>query len=132
MPSSFRATLGELISIFAAEVIAMACSSSIDEIVAEDGHTPADGHRRRPSTSLSARVTDATRQWATRYRLTEVEEEILRRAALGQTRRQIAKDRGCSEATVKKHVANMLPRMGDASLQGALVRLLREVASERT
>jgi len=68
--------------------------------------------------------------WVAKYGLTEIQAEILRRAALGETRSEITKARGCSELTIKTHIRNLLARTGDRAFHAALVRLLREVARE--
>jgi two-component system, NarL family, response regulator DevR len=68
--------------------------------------------------------------WRVRYSFSESEADVLRRCALGQDRRTIARQRGCSEQTVKKHAANLLRQTKeDGSLQEAAARMLREIAN---
>jgi DNA-binding NarL/FixJ family response regulator len=74
----------------------------------------------------AARVLELVGRWAIRYRLSEAETDVLRRAALGEDRKMIAASRSSSEQTIKKHVTNLLRRTGDASLHAAVERLLRE------
>jgi DNA-binding NarL/FixJ family response regulator len=82
----------------------------------------------REALSHSSRLGRAARVWVTRYGLSEAEENVLLRAAAGESRAQIASARGSSELTIKKHVANLLRRTQDESLQVAVARLLRELA----
>jgi hypothetical protein len=46
---------------------------------------------------------------------------------LAEDRGTIAKFRGSSPLTIKRQVADMLPKTGDESLHAAVERLLREV-----
>ncbi len=56
--------------------------------------------------------------------LSETELEILRQLATGATNREIAHDRGISEATVKKHVTNINAKLGTANRTEALRRAI--------
>jgi DNA-binding NarL/FixJ family response regulator len=76
----------------------------------------------------AARLRRVVREWGRRYGLTQAEADVLERAALGVDRPAVAAERGTSELTVKRQVANILRRSQDSSLQGAVARLLREVA----
>lgn len=66
--------------------------------------------------------------WAARYGLTDAETDVLRRGAVGESRESIGRERRSSHQTINKHVANLLRRTGDASLQVAIARILREIA----
>ena len=90
---------------------------------------PADPLRILAFFSEAARrptVEQCARQWGERYDLTETEMAILRAAAEGSEREQLAFERGISRMTLKKHVHNLLRKSGDASLLAAAARLLRE------
>jgi DNA-binding NarL/FixJ family response regulator len=67
-----------------------------------------------------------TREWASRYDLTETEISLLSSAIEGSERDQLAFERGVSTTTLKKHVNNLLRKTGDESLLAAAARLLRE------
>jgi DNA-binding NarL/FixJ family response regulator len=79
--------------------------------------------------AISAKVRILAREWQRRHRLTEAQQDILRRAALGEDRHTIAACRGSSPLTIKRQVADMLPKTGDESLHAAVERLLREAAT---
>lgn len=79
------------------------------------------------SIPLSSRVESAARGWASRYRLSPAETDVLVGAALGEDREAIARRRDSTLTTVKSHVANLLAKTGDAGLLDAANRLLREL-----
>ena len=56
--------------------------------------------------------------------LSETEREILRLLATGATNREIARARGISEATVKKHVTNINAKLGTGNRTEAMRRAL--------
>lgn len=90
---------------------------------------PADPLRILSFLSEAARKPEAdrwVREWGERYGLTETEISILRAAAEGSERDQLAFERGISTTTLKKHVNNLLRKTGDASLLAAAARLLRD------
>ncbi len=90
---------------------------------------PADPLRILSFLSEAARKPEAdryAREWGERYGLTETEISILRAAAEGSERDQLAFERGISTTTLKKHVNNLLRKTGDASLLAAAARLLRD------
>jgi DNA-binding CsgD family transcriptional regulator len=55
--------------------------------------------------------------------LTERQRELMRRVALGHTNRQVARDLGLSEGTVRKHLENIYARLEVNSRTEALARL---------
>lgn len=61
--------------------------------------------------------------------LTPVQHAILRQIAEGKLNKQIAFDRGVSEATVKAHISTVLAKLGERSRVSAAVRFA--VLSER-
>jgi two-component system response regulator QseB len=67
-------------------------------------------------------------RWIKRYKLTPAEAAILRAAAMGASRKQIAARRRRSLLTMKTQIRALLGKTGDASLLGAVARLLRERA----
>jgi DNA-binding NarL/FixJ family response regulator len=83
----------------------------------------------REVTALSSAFERVASAWECRYALSGAEADILRRAAVGEDRSTIARARSSSELTIKKHGTNLLRRTGDETLQTAIARLLREVAS---
>lgn len=108
-------------------------------------HDPADINRAyalgakylvKPATPEDVRefVVDALKRgrtapvdvWRARYKLTRAESAILKAAADGWSRDQIATRRRTSLKTTKKQIHNMLGKTGDASLIAAAARLLRE------
>lgn len=64
--------------------------------------------------------------WAERYALTQTEMAVLKAAAEGLARDQLAFERGIATTTLKKHVHNLLRKTGDASLLAAAARFLRD------
>ena len=76
--------------------------------------------------SSSMRLERALAAWTARYGLLPSHVDVLRRAALGKTRKAIAAARGTSEETIKKQVHVLLGRTADPSLLDAIARLLRE------
>ncbi|HEX8789933.1 MAG TPA: response regulator transcription factor [Polyangiaceae bacterium] len=79
---------------------------------------------------FGARLDRTIGAWRSRYTLSDAEADVLRRAALGETRDEIAAARECSVLTVKTHVTNLLQKTGDASLHAAVGRLLRATAGD--
>jgi DNA-binding NarL/FixJ family response regulator len=73
-----------------------------------------------------SRVPNALADWTARFGLSEAESDILRLSAEGHDRDTIARARGCSELTVKKHISNLLQKTGDSSVRHTVKRLLRE------
>jgi len=65
--------------------------------------------------------------WCDRYHLSPAEADVLLRGAIGDSRALIALERNSSEATVKKHISNLLQKTADESFGGACARLIREV-----
>jgi DNA-binding NarL/FixJ family response regulator len=80
--------------------------------------------------SLASRLDSLVEEWVVEYELSEAEADVLLRAAQGDSREQIARDRLISPLTVKKHVNNLLKRTRDGSLHKAVERLLRTAARE--
>lgn len=56
--------------------------------------------------------------------LSETEDQILRHVATGATNREIARDRGITEATVKKHLTNINAKLGTSNRTEATHRAL--------
>ena len=77
--------------------------------------------------SFPARLRDAVARWRAHYALSDAEADVLLRAALGRPREAIAEARGCSPATIRTHITNLLKKMGDEALHMAVARLLRDV-----
>jgi DNA-binding NarL/FixJ family response regulator len=77
-----------------------------------------------------ARVDAAVKRWASDYELTAAEAAILALAAQGTRRAELAAQRDVAASTVKKQVKVMLNKTGDASLEGAVNRLLRSVLDD--
>jgi DNA-binding NarL/FixJ family response regulator len=80
--------------------------------------------------SFGARLDRSLAAWRQRYGLSDAETDVLRRAARGETREDIAADRSCSLLTIKTHVTNLLQKTGDASLHSSVGRLLRSMAGD--
>jgi DNA-binding CsgD family transcriptional regulator len=78
----------------------------------------------KDAASLETRLSPALRLWAARYGLSEAERDLLRRAALGESKSAIATSRGVSRETIKTQVGTLLGKTGDASLHAAAERLL--------
>ena len=127
MPSSLRAVLHELTATFVDGVLSALRTATLDDLVS---FAVQSGRHVDPAAGipLPDRVANVATEWGTRYRLTAAHEDILRRAALGEQQAQIAKVRGSSPTTVKKHAADLLKRTKDPNLQAAALRLLREAA----
>ena len=58
--------------------------------------------------------------------MTEREVEVLRLVAQGESNKQIARELGISEATVRKHVSNILSKLHLASRTQAALFAVRE------
>ncbi len=80
---------------------------------------------RRPE-NRRGKIDGVVDAWGIRYGLTEAQEHVLRLAAHGTTRANLAAERDVLESTIKKQVQDMIKRTGDASLDAAVTRLLRE------
>jgi DNA-binding NarL/FixJ family response regulator len=65
--------------------------------------------------------------WQARYHLTPTEREVLVATARGLSREDLLETRGIAETTLKRHVTNLLEKTGEASLDRAALRFLREV-----
>jgi DNA-binding NarL/FixJ family response regulator len=81
---------------------------------------------------MSARLPFATRvelwteRWRDRYKMSDAQTDILRRAARGENRDTIAAFRSSSPKTVKRQIVDLLGKTGDESLHAAIERLTRE------
>lgn len=64
-------------------------------------------------------------------RLTPRQRQVLAGLARGKLRKQIARELGISEATVKTHIANACRRLGVATRAEAVARLAALSARER-
>jgi DNA-binding NarL/FixJ family response regulator len=82
--------------------------------------------QRRPQMSR-AMVDGMVERWAREFELTLAETEVLRLAALGTRRCDLATARMVKPSTVKKQVQFLLDKTGDTSIEAAVSRLLREV-----
>lgn len=76
------------------------------------------------------RVDMLVDRWAERHTLSRAETAILRIAAHGTRRSELAEKRGVEPSTVKKQVQFLLAKTGDESLQACVSRLLREALIE--
>lgn len=72
-----------------------------------------------------ARIERLVQAWARDHELTESEEQVLRLAALGAQRHEIAPLRRVAPSTVKKQVNSLLAKTSQPSLDIAVTRLLR-------
>jgi DNA-binding NarL/FixJ family response regulator len=68
-----------------------------------------------------------TDRWRDRYKMSDAQTDILRRAARGERRDTIAAFRSSSPNTVKRQIVHLLQKTGDESLHAAIERLTREV-----
>lgn len=80
---------------------------------------------RRPD-SRRGRIDRVVDEWTARYTLSDAQETVLRLAAHGAAREEIASERDVLPGTIKKQVHELLKHTGDTSLDGAVSRLLRE------
>ena len=85
-------------------------------------------HFLRDATALDRRLERGLKDWVARYRLSEAEADLLRRAALGEDNSTIATGRRTSQKTVKNQVKTLLAKTGDDSLLLTAARLLRDLA----
>ncbi len=72
-----------------------------------------------------ARTEALVEEWTARFSLTSSEAGILRLAALGAERSQLAEARHVAPSTIKKQVQTLLDKIGAPSLDIAVNRLLR-------
>ncbi len=79
----------------------------------------------RPRT-FDRHPSDLLREWALRYKLTSAETFVLCHALRGRSRGEITSLMRVAPSTVKKHVHNLVQKTGDASLNAAVERALRE------
>jgi DNA-binding CsgD family transcriptional regulator len=117
VPTDLRSTLRDLALGFAAQIIAAARQASLAELFEAD----ANGQ------TLAERVSRGAAAWGATYELSDAEVDVLRSAALGESRTEIARRRGTSVQTVATQAARLLRRTRDGSLERAANRLLREV-----
>jgi len=82
-------------------------------------------HRAR-GVRLDALVRAAVEEWRERYELTDAVADVLGLAAAGASRAELHELRGVSEETIKKQVRSLITATGDATLEAAVSRLLRE------
>ncbi len=73
-----------------------------------------------------ASVEERAESWSGRYQLTPTEQRILVAAAQGTPRDDLMEGGNIANATLKKHVHNLLRKTGDPSLLAAAVRMLAE------
>jgi DNA-binding NarL/FixJ family response regulator len=73
------------------------------------------------------KIAEVVKRWAHEYELTGAEAAMLELSALGSPRASLPEQRGVSPGTVKKQVHVLLTKTGDASLEGAVSRLLRAI-----
>ena len=66
--------------------------------------------------------------WRAEWKLSEGQTDILARAAKGQNKADIARDRDVSEYTVKTQISGLLKKTQYETLPEAVARLLRELA----
>ena len=78
----------------------------------------------------SERIDGVVARWAKRHALSRAETSILRIAAHGTRRSDLAEARGVEPSTVKKQVQFLLAKTGDDSLHACVSRLLRELLVE--
>jgi len=78
---------------------------------------------------LCERIDRQARVWRERDELTDSEEDILRRAASGESRDAIASARGSTVPTVKRQIWSLLQKTADESLHAAVERLIREAVA---
>jgi DNA-binding NarL/FixJ family response regulator len=81
----------------------------------------------RPAGSFD-RVQETVRIWAAASALSLGEADVLFKAANGASREEIAESRGASPLTVIDQERRIQEKLGDASFQDVVVRLLREAA----
>jgi DNA-binding NarL/FixJ family response regulator len=87
--------------------------------------------RVKESAAIAAeRVDLIVDRWAERHELSGAETDILRIAAHGARRSELAEKRGVEPSTVKKQVQFLLAKTGDESLQACVSRVLREALSD--
>ena len=84
----------------------------------------------RPETRRG-RIDGIVDEWTTKYALPDALEMLLRLSAHGVARADLAKERDVEPSTVKKQVQELLRRTGDATLDAAVSRLLREAVSPK-
>jgi DNA-binding NarL/FixJ family response regulator len=75
---------------------------------------------------FAKKVEARTECWRDRYRMSDAQSDILRRAARGENRDTIAAFRSSSPKTVKRQIVGLLQKTGDESLHTAIERLTRE------
>ncbi len=80
---------------------------------------------RRPE-SRRGRIDSVVDAWRAKYGLSQAQDDVLRLAAHGTARAELASERAVLPSTIKKQVNGILKRTGDTSLDAALTRLLRE------
>lgn len=81
---------------------------------------------QRRSTLTRSTVDVLVDRWAREFELTFAERDVLRLAAMGTKRRDLAAARDVKPSTVKKQVQLLLAKTGDPSIEAAVNRLLRE------
>ena len=85
---------------------------------------------RAKSARLAAKSKVALERWAKQYHLTLAESGVLGLAVDGVPRHELANERRVKANTIKQQVQMVLEKTGDASLDEAVKRLLREVINE--
>jgi DNA-binding NarL/FixJ family response regulator len=80
--------------------------------------------------AFDRRVRVVLERWNASYRLTPVEEDLLRRAVHGETRQETAARRRVATETVRKQIQALLRKTKAATFEGAVADLLREACAE--
>ncbi|MBS2018911.1 MAG: response regulator transcription factor [Deltaproteobacteria bacterium] len=110
----------------ALEVGARPCIAPLDPrhlaVAIEEAATRRDAFDRRVHAVLD--------RWKERYRLTPVEEDLLRRAVHGETRQETAARRKVAAETVRKQVQAFLRKKRAATFDSAVADLLREACGQ--
>lgn len=81
------------------------------------------------SKAMAERIERVLMAWGNEHQLTLAETELLRLVAMGAPRSELAELRGVLPSTVKKQVAFLLLKTGDATIDAAANRLLRAALS---
>ena len=116
----------------AQELLAQGASAYLDENSSPEDlvaavHTAAHGSPDAGNTSLSAsKAVPVAQEETAQFGLSRREREVLKLAARGLSNRQIAHVLRFAEATVKRHLANLYPKLGVGSRSEATRKTLIE------
>lgn len=133
MPTHLESAIHSAAQQLALGILAKLRSASVQELLTLAGGraAPSETSFERSATVGDARIRQAVRELSTDASLSPVESEVLGRAAVGETRKQIAKNMGVSVNTTKLRIRRMLGKVGATNLTDVAAKALHRAVTYR-